>query len=203
MSLWKIVTTQFGNPSGVLGSIAGFIMAHRASNRERNAWAVELLNLQLSDNVMEIGFGPGLALEIISKSISTGKIYGVDHSKKMFKLASKRNYSAVSSNRMKLFHASISDLPESIKNLDKVLDINTFQFWQNHLDILCNIKKRMSKEGTIVIIHQPRKPGSTQSDADEVGEKISSLLKKAGFKNIAIHNKNLEPVAAFCVIGNV
>jgi hypothetical protein len=36
---------QFGHPSGMLGRIAGAVMARRPSNRERNAWTVRLLDL--------------------------------------------------------------------------------------------------------------------------------------------------------------
>jgi len=60
----------------------------------------------------------------------------------------------------------------------------------------------MNKGGTIAVVHQPRKPGSTALDAMEAGNKISSLLKEAGFKNIVIHKKNMKPVATICVMGN-
>ena len=39
------VRAQFGRPTERLGLIAGLIMAHRSSNRRRNAWAVSLLEL--------------------------------------------------------------------------------------------------------------------------------------------------------------
>ena len=32
-------------------------------NRERNRWTVDLLNIQSGDRIVEIGCGPGLALE--------------------------------------------------------------------------------------------------------------------------------------------
>ncbi|MCP4897122.1 MAG: hypothetical protein GY906_09135 [bacterium] len=48
MSLWKKVAEQFGKPSGFLGSVAGFIMANRSSNIERNEWGIGLLDIQPS-----------------------------------------------------------------------------------------------------------------------------------------------------------
>jgi hypothetical protein len=39
--------------------MAGSVMAHRSSNRRRNACAVSLLDVQRHDRVLEIGFGPG------------------------------------------------------------------------------------------------------------------------------------------------
>lgn len=38
---------QFGNPHGLVGRLAGRIMASRSSNIERNRWAVDLLDLEL------------------------------------------------------------------------------------------------------------------------------------------------------------
>jgi ubiquinone/menaquinone biosynthesis C-methylase UbiE len=202
MKIWQRVTSQFEKPSGFLGSIAGFIMAHRASNQERNTWAVDLLDLQLNDNVLEIGFGPGIALEMMSKCVVSGTIYGVDHSQKMYSLAKKRNQNVITAGRMKLFFGSVSNLPEFTKRIDKVLDVNSFQFWNDPLNSLIAIRKCMNKGGTITIVHQPRKPGSTASDAMEAGNKISSFLKEAGFERIAIHKKNMKPVSAICVIGS-
>ncbi len=62
MSLRKTIVGQFKNPHGYLGRIAGWIMANRRSNRERNDWTVDLLNIRSRDRVIEIGCGPGLAL---------------------------------------------------------------------------------------------------------------------------------------------
>jgi ubiquinone/menaquinone biosynthesis C-methylase UbiE len=202
MNIWQRVTSQFGKPSGFLGSIAGFIMTHRVSNQERNIWAVDLLDLQLNDNVLEIGFGPGIALEMMSKFIASGTIYGIDHSQKMYSLAQKRNQNVITAGRMKLFLDSISNLPEFTKKIDKVLDVNSFQFWNDPLNSLIALRKCMKKGGTIAIVHQPRTPGSTASDAVEAGNKISSFLKEAGFEKIAIHNKKMKSVSTICVMGN-
>ena len=56
--LYRRVMGQFGRPSGALGALAGVVMATRASNRRRNAWTVELLEVQPDHQVLEIGFGP-------------------------------------------------------------------------------------------------------------------------------------------------
>ena len=40
------VRAKFGRPTGLWGSAAGLLMAHRPSNRRRNAWAVSLLDVQ-------------------------------------------------------------------------------------------------------------------------------------------------------------
>ena len=68
--------------------MAGWVMAHRVSNRRRNAWVVSLLDVRPGDRVLEIGFGPGLALAELSRRVGpTGRVYGIDHSEVMLRHA--------------------------------------------------------------------------------------------------------------------
>ena len=66
------VRAQFGRPTGLWGIAAGLLMAHRTSNRRRNAWAVSLLDVRPEDRVLEIGFGPGLAIRELSRIAAEG-----------------------------------------------------------------------------------------------------------------------------------
>ena len=59
----SVMVGQFGHPHGFGGRAAGWVMATRGSNRERNIWAVGLLDVQPHDRVLEIGFGPGVAIQ--------------------------------------------------------------------------------------------------------------------------------------------
>jgi hypothetical protein len=63
MNMASSFRSQFGNPHGLGGRIAGWIMATRPSNKERSAWAIDLLDPQPDDAVLEIGYGPGVAIE--------------------------------------------------------------------------------------------------------------------------------------------
>jgi ubiquinone/menaquinone biosynthesis C-methylase UbiE len=201
MSLWGKISEQFGKPSGFLGSIAGFIMEKRSSNIERNEWGISLLNIQPSDHVLEIGFGPGVGIQKMSDLITDGIIYGIDHSELMVKKASDRNKSAISSGKVKLILASVSELPSFDHPIDKVIDINTFQFWTDPVNSLQEIKRMMKPHGIIAIVHQPRKPGATDQDSTDAGDRFSKYLKKTQFKNIRIEKKLMKPVSTVCVLG--
>ncbi|HEX9401806.1 MAG TPA: hypothetical protein VF912_16975 [Anaeromyxobacter sp.] len=63
---------QFGKPSGLLGTIAGLIMRARPSNRERNVRTLVLLDIRPEDHVLEVGFGPGLAVALAAELASRG-----------------------------------------------------------------------------------------------------------------------------------
>ena len=70
-SLRTWLVSQFGHPRGIAGRLAGWVMAHRPSNRRRNAWTVDLLDLQPGERVLDIGFGPVLSLHRIAARVGT------------------------------------------------------------------------------------------------------------------------------------
>lgn len=75
MGIFKKFALQFGKPEGLNGSIAGKLMA--STGAEKNKWTISLLNIQPSDNVLEIGFGPGVAIELVSNMIQDGPVAAV------------------------------------------------------------------------------------------------------------------------------
>ena len=105
-SLRSALVEQFGKPSGLLGRVAGFIMRVRPSNRERNLRTLALLDIQPADQVLEVGFGPGLAIERAAELASRGKVVGIDHSALMLREARLRNAKAIADGRVELLLGS-------------------------------------------------------------------------------------------------
>jgi precorrin-6B methylase 2 len=93
--------------------VTGWVFAHRPSNRQRNRWAVSLLGVRPADQVLEIGFGPGLAVAELARA-GAGHVYGIDHSDVMLRQASKRNAAAVRTGRVTLVNASADLLPAAL-----------------------------------------------------------------------------------------
>jgi ubiquinone/menaquinone biosynthesis C-methylase UbiE len=77
-------------PHGAGDHIAGWVMAHRTSNVRRNRWVVSLLDVQPDDRVLELGFGPGVAIAETSRFAVRGAVFGVDHSSVMVRTAQRR-----------------------------------------------------------------------------------------------------------------
>ena len=57
----RLFAGQLRRPQGLLGRFIGGKMARQ--NKESNDWTVSLLNIQPNDHVLEVGFGPGLAIK--------------------------------------------------------------------------------------------------------------------------------------------
>src|SRR6201992_688095 len=78
-ALDRDVIGQAHHPRGAAGRVAAWEMAHRPSNRQRSAWVISLLEVGPADRVLEIGFGPGLAVAALVRA-GAGHVYGIDHS---------------------------------------------------------------------------------------------------------------------------
>ena len=200
MELRQKLVSQFGNPRGAVGNVVGFIMSHRTSNRERIQWAVSLLDVRTGDHVLETGFGPGIAIQILSNLAPYGVVYGIDHSPLMVKQASRRNRSSVGTGHVKLMAASVSQLPSFGHKLDKVLDINSFQFWPDPLSVLQRVKESLRPGGVIAIAHQPRSQGAMEKDAIQAASRIAEKLAASGFEGVHTELRVMKPVPTVCVM---
>ena len=127
--LVRRVRAQFGRPTGLPGRMAGRVMAHRSSNRRRNAWVVSLLDVQRDDRVLEIGFGPGVAIRELARLAADGHVYGLDHSEVMVRQAARRNAEGVRRGQVELRLGTVERLPAFDVPFDKILAVNVNVFW--------------------------------------------------------------------------
>ena len=195
------ICDQFGRPTGFWGRIAGWIMATRTSNRERNAWVVRLLDIQARDWILEIGCGPGLAIGQLNALATEGYIVGVDHSEVMLQQARRRHAEAIRLRRVDLRLASVSALSPMQERFDKVLSVNSIQFWDSPVERLRELRSRMRPGGTIAIALQPRWKGATDGDAQTAGHGLVTQLKAAGFEELRLEVKRMKPVSVVCAMG--
>ena len=193
--------SQFEKPTGLRGRVAGWIMAHRRSHRERNAWAVSLLEPQPTDRVLEIGFGPGVAIALMSKVVTSGHIVGIDHSEVMVQQAKKRNASAIAQDRVELRLASVFDLAGGYDRYDKCLMVNAVHYWDNPDDALRRVQRQMNPGGKIVVAFQPCVQGPTDEDILKAGHTMVERLKAAGFSKAHLEIKSMAPDSVACVVG--
>lgn len=198
---WRAAARQFGRPSGLAGRLAGWIMARRPSNRERNRRTVELLGIGPEDSVLEIGFGPGVALEDVARRATRGRIVGIDHSPLMVAMASRRNAAAIADGRMTLRVAPAEPLPDLGGGFDKALAVNVAMFWSEPVATLRRIRAQLRPGGTLALTFQPRQRGATDEDARRRAETLAATMRDAGYAGVRVEMLPMAPVAAACVIG--
>lgn len=197
------IVQQFGKPSGPLGALASLIMRVRPSNRLRNLRTLELLDLRPDDRVLEIGFGPGLAVARAAQLAAAGKVVGIDHSELMLRQATRRNVQAIRAGRVELLLGSADALPPFGERFDKVLAVNVYMFWDDPAAVLRGLRAVMKPGGLIALTLQPRRRGATRDDAVAAAERMSASLRAAGFGEVRAELLEMAPVAAACSLGRV
>jgi SAM-dependent methyltransferase len=190
---------QAHDPHGPAGRVTAWEMAHRPSNRQRSRWAVSLLGIQPADQVLELGFGPGVAIAELARA-GAGHVYGVDHSGVMLRQASKRNAAAIRAGRVTLIRASADQLPPALDGpFDAILAVNSLGFWPAPGRRLAELRRRLAPSGRLAIVSQPRCPGATGDTSRRAAREIEGLLSDAGFTYLSTQTLPLSPPVA-CVL---
>lgn len=171
-------------------------MAHRASNQRRNHWVVSLLDVRPTDRVLEVGFGPGLAIAELATAAVRGRVYGVDHSAVMVRRAGRRNSAAVRAGRVELVCAPVDRLPRFDEPLDAILAVNSVGFWPDPVERLTELLLLLRPGGRIALASQPRCPGANRDTTARAARELRDLLDRAGFGEFRAEILDLDPPVA-------
>ena len=198
-ALDRDVIGQAHHPRGAAGRVTAWEMAHRPSNRQRNGWVVSLLGVLSTDQILEIGFGPGVAVAELVRA-GAGHVYGIDHSGVMLRQASRRNAAAIRAGRVTLIRASVDQLPPALDGpFDAIVAVNSLAFWPAPTRRLAELRRRLAPGGRIAIASQPRCPGATADTSRSAAREIENLLRDAGFTRMRTETLLLSPPVA-CVL---
>lgn len=193
----RFVWSQFRRPTGLWGIIVGKLMAHSSSNHDRIRWTMSLLDIQPSDRVLEIGFGPGVAIELASRMATSGFVAGVDHSEVMLRQAARLNVSAIRDGQVELRLGSASQQMSFDQPFDKIFTINSIHFWTDPVECLKKLGNLLRPSGMIAVVLQPRWRSATDSTTKIIGEELTAKLEIAGFREcrLVIRQTETVPVA--------
>jgi SAM-dependent methyltransferase len=158
---------------------------------------VDLLDLQPDDEVLEIGCGPGVAVEA---AVAAGaQVVGVDPSEVMRAMAAKRNVAAIAEGRVDIRPGDSDHLPDG--PFDAALAVNTSIFWPDADRTVAALADRMRPGGRVAIAVQPRWKGATDEDAVQMAEDNLGRLRQAGFTDLRVERLGLRPIDAACALG--
>lgn len=199
--LKTFLRAQFGQPSGVWGEVAGRIMARTRSNVERIRWTLSLIDLRADDRVLEVGFGPGVSIEVASRMASRGLVAGIDHSEVMLRQAARRNAVAIRKGRVDLRLASAAEVPAFEQPFDKIFSINSIHFWDNPVGSLQQLRRLLKPSGVLAVTVQPRSRSATDDTTRAIGLELIEHLERAGFSQCKLEILHMKPVSVACALG--
>jgi len=169
-------------------------------NRDRTGWAVTLLNVQPADRVLDIGCGPGVAVQQIASRAPQGFVAGVDVSDVMVQQASARNAVATRAGHVEVKQASVARLPFRDAHFDKALAVNSYRFWPAPAENLREVWRVLKPGGLFAVVEQPMR-AEGEANLPALHDELRSRLTAAGFDDIRIETAPLRPATCVCAFG--
>jgi len=182
-----IMENMFCAPKGALGRLGGQLMSR---DRWLPAWVLDLLEINPSDFILEVGSGPGLGLQLAAERAHQGKVVGVDLSETMLEMAHRRNSALIEAGRVELHLGSVKALIFNEATFDKAMTMNSLHLWPDPVGGLKEIKRTLRAGGRIAIAITRFSYASPDN--------FESLLIQAGFTEISVHTGE----SGTCAIGN-
>ncbi len=203
MGLWHRLAQQFRRPTGILGRLAGFFFR---INLEGIEWTINLLEIQPTDHVLEIGFGPGHGIQQAAKLATQGRVAGVDFSETMLQQASRRNAEAIAGGRVELCLSDASVLLYPENTFHKVIATNVVYFWKDPLVNLQELRRVMKPGGRLALYVIAKddllKFKVTQTGLYQLyaGKDLVRLLTQAGFRQARFSIKSERHRTGICAV---
>ena len=171
-----LMKNAFCLPKGMLGQVGGRLMAF---DKVLPSWVLSVLKVSALDSVLEIGFGPGVGIELASAIVKNEKVVGIDPSETMLRVAYKRNCNAIKTGRVELHLGTANKLPFKHATFDVTFTINSIHLWSDPVNALQEVRRTLKPQGRMAIAISRFSYASP--------DKFAEYLISAGFEEIQVH----------------
>ena len=164
---------------------------------ERIAYAVDVLDVQPRDRLLELGCGHGVAVTLVCERLDGGSVTAIDRSAKMIAAARKRNAAQVEAGTASLVESSLDAVDLGDDRFDKVFGIHYPPLLRGDpARELAVIRDRLAPGGTVHVIFQP----FTTDQVDVTIERVTAGLDANGFRVERVDRRAASPAAVVSVV---
>jgi len=156
-----------------------------------NQFVLNSINLKHTLVLLDVGCGTGILLNILAELNMDLRLYGIDISEQMIKVARNKN------TNIKFCQSSSGYIPFQENMFDYVTCATSFHHYQSSNNALTEMYRVLKKNGTLIVL-DPSTSGIIRKimcnilksifDEQEVNfytkSKLKEMFEKAGFKNI-------------------
>ena len=202
--LKRYLSEQASHPHGISGRLIGRMWITETA--AVNDAAIELLAPSGGEHILEIGFGPGRALGLISSRGATAT--GIDVSEAMVTLAGKRNRDLIQTGALRLSISDGATIPLPDDSVDAVVSVHNVYFWAEPHTTIEEIARVLRPGGRVLLVFRGREhplPGRLDPTIyrSVTTNDVVTWLLNAGFTNIDTKSPPSAPTEISFVIANL
>ena len=174
---------QAVKPHGAMGVVMGWFL--ESGNAAQNRVTVEALDPPAGGKVLEIGFGPGQALEMLARARPLALVAGIDHSELMVSSAHRRLEGRRGDAALDLRLGDAGDLPFADEVFDLVFAVNSFHQWPDKERAVAEMIGVLKPAGDLVLsIRDFRTEGRFEPPGQgaETAREAADLLRELGLQ---------------------
>jgi trans-aconitate methyltransferase len=149
----------------------------------RIRWAVDFMDVQPADHVLEIGCGAGAAAELICSRLETGRLFAIDRSESGVDRTRRRCERFIDAGRLTVRQIDLATLRVPVKRLHKVFAFNVNLFWVRDCEPEVQLlHERLLPGGSVFLFYD----ATRREQVPTIVENASKSLAAAGFRVSAV-----------------
>ena len=205
MNILKAIGKQMRYPKGLFGKILFAWMTPKTIAHAR--WTADLLDIQAKDHIIEIGFGNGANIDLLTERAPKGIVSGAEISRTAIEMASKKNAKAISEGQVKLYMVNGTALPFENNEFDKACSVATAYVIEDPGEVFNEIFRVLKPKGLAAITFPVRenfmrfKPVATGGFYLHELADLEKAFRNAGFANCRTLLNNRVKFGAHCLLG--
>lgn len=158
------------------------------SNRKFYLRIISELDIQKGEKIYEIGYGPGVGINLLARSKPGCLIYGIDFSELMVQRATKRNKEFIDKGIVTLKYGNLLSAEVDRERYDKIFCANVIYFWKDLKPVFEKIYSMLNDGGTYFIFMMPSNYLENQKFPENFNkytiDEVKSALRQAGFQSV-------------------
>jgi len=205
MGLLSAIGKQLQHPRGLFGKALFRWMSEKTI--EHGRWTADLMDVRTDDDVLEIGFGNGANLALLTQRAPKGHVVGAEVSETAMEMASKRNAEAISAGRVRLHRAAGGALPFEVGAFDKACTVATAYVIADPAAVFREMHRVLKPGGVAAVTFPIRenfmrfKPTRTEGFYLHELADLEVAFRDAGFVETRTERNDTVRFGAHCMLG--
>jgi ubiquinone/menaquinone biosynthesis C-methylase UbiE len=205
MSFSSFFSEQARKPSGVFGRWVMSVVFNQG-NALLNGFVEELMSVQATDRILEIGFGTGKLIHDLAKKIDKGYIEGIEFSGSMISIATRRNRKSIADGTIRLIEGDFDEMTIEKNRYTKICTTNTIYFWPDARHTANKMADLLVPNGKVFIAFEDKKQLEKRNLDENVfslysKDEVRDLLLDAGFSpDVRIETREKRELLYHCAI---